>query len=517
ENRGALTTNGMGIGTFGIALVTNMAPVYTNNFDAAPVGLYSPGAMFQGWSVLSNMVDVLDDYTCLCLSNHMLALFDGVISNSLPTTNATAASNSNPYTVSYRVNHLPWLEGMVSWWPLDVDGSDIFGGLNGLLLGDVVFASGATNLLIDNFVGPSLNSVWQAALPNAGNGGSAAPLQTYAGAPNYSFGALGSNSVLRLANTLSPQQRRGWSSGTIFNAQDFRYEVRFNTLNQGTGSNTNGFLEIWILDAANTNRYDMISPFGGSSGVSRMLLAGSSIDNSYHTLPFNFQTNTWYRLVLTAPPNQGVRAGVLSDAGMELAGVSFAHDSTAFGSGFRVVLSQFAAATAGPAPVDVAVDFARLISGHSGEVNQAFYGDGVATRMIVPACPAIDVGLGRGFSIEGWINPANNLKAAPLAEWYNTALPNSQSSLGVQFWMGLTNGPGSLAAILWDKNSQRHAISTLPLALTNGGWQHVAITYDTNSANAVLYTNGQRAATVQFPASFVPRTSGDLYLGYDPT
>ncbi len=54
-------------------------------------------------------------------------------------------------------------------------------------------------------------------------------------------------------------------------------------------------------------------------------------------------------------------------------------------------------------------------------------------------------------------------------------------------------------------------------ALTNGGWQHVALTYDTNSANAVLYTNGQQAVAVKFPAKFVPRTSGDLYLGYHPT
>ena len=28
--------------------------------------------------------------------------------------------------------------------------------------------------------------------------------------------------------------------------------------------------------------------------------------------------------------------------------------------------------------------------------------------------------------------------------------------------------------------------------------------------------NGQPAASVQFPTNFVPRTSGDLYLGYDP-
>ncbi len=49
ENRGAATTNGLGIGTFNLAVVTNMAPVYTNNFNNAPVGLYSPGTTFQGW------------------------------------------------------------------------------------------------------------------------------------------------------------------------------------------------------------------------------------------------------------------------------------------------------------------------------------------------------------------------------------------------------------------------------------------------------------------------------------
>ncbi len=166
--------------------------------------------------------------------------------------------------------------------------------------------------------------------------------------------------------------------------------------------------------------------------------------------------------------------------------------------------------------MDVAVDYARLTSGQSGKVNQAFFGDGLATRMIVPRCPALDLGLGRGFSIEGWINPANVTNPAPLVEWYDPTPPTNSSPRGVQFWLALTNGPGSLGAVLWDTNSQPHAISTVPLALTNVGWQHVALTYDTNSANAVLYTNGQPAATVQFPAGFVPRTSGDLYLGYDP-
>jgi subtilisin-like proprotein convertase family protein len=708
DNRGAFTTNGLGIGTFNLSVVTNLAPVYTNNFDAAPVGLYAPGAMFQGWSVLSNLVDVLDDFTCLCLSNHVLALFDGAVSNSLPTTNTLSLPNLTPYTLTYRVNHLPWLEGMVTWWPLDVDGSDIFGGLNGLLLGDVAFSTDNAAKFNDDFAGPGLNPMWQPSLPNAGTGASPTPVETYAGAPSYSFGTVGTNTVLRLSNTLGSQQRRGWSSAATFGGQGFRYEARFNTLTNQAWTNINGFIELWILDAANSNRFDVISAAAGDSVTPPALLAGSSIDSSYNTLSFGYQTNTWYRMVLSAAPNQSVRATLLSDAGTELAGVSFLHGAAAYSSGFKIGLSQFMGTSAVPQMVDVAVDYVSLTSGLAGEVNQAFFGDGTATRMVVPGCPALDLGRGRGFSIEGWINPAlnqpggaaydaqaafsiksnpngfwkyawsdglsgslnlfpsaevnapinnglelfwydpsNNLgyspsvaintggdfnngnvtfaagalivtpggtnnyssyahviwtapasgsyslvsqftaqqtninvdvnvlingfqaysstitqngvsrsfatnitisagstvdfavgpnnefvrhpgntriqasltplvTASPLVEWYNPTPLTNQSPLGVQFWVGLTNGPGSLAAILWDTNSQPHAISTPPLAITNGGWQHVALTYDTNSANAVLYTNGQPAATVQFKPGFVPRTSGDLYLGFDP-
>jgi subtilisin-like proprotein convertase family protein len=523
ENRGGLTTNGLGIGTFNLSVVTNMAPFYTNNFDAAPVGLYAPGATFEGWNVLSNLVDVLDDYTCFCLSNHVLALLDGAVSNSLPTTNALTSPALNPYILTYKVNHLPWLEGMVTWWPLDVDGSDIFGGLNGLLLGDVVFSTGATNLFFDDFNGPALNPIWRAGLPNVGTGGSPAPILTNAGAPSFAFGTLNvTNTIIKLSNNLTPLQRRGWSSVTNFIAQDFRYEVRFNTLDQGavggTGANIGGILEIWILNSANTNLFDMVSVYEGTNGASEALLAGSTIDDAYNTRPFNFQTNSWYRLVLNAPPNQGVRAAVLDDNGVELTGASFAHGASAFSSGFKIVLSQFGAASGAAStntsPVDVAVDYAKLTTGQSGEVNQAFYGDGVATRMMVPRAPELNVGQGRGFSIEGWINPANVLIPAPLVQWYDPAPPTNQTPLGVQFWLALSNVPGALGAVLWDTNSLPHGITTLTNALTNGGWQHVALTYSTNTATAVLYTNGQQAAAVQFPTNFVPRTYSDLYLGY---
>ena len=174
--------------------------------------------MFQGWSVLSNFVDVLDDFTCLCLSNHVLALLDGAVSNSLPTTNAVSLTNLNPYTLTYRVNHLPWLEGMVTWWPLDVDGSDIFGGLNGLLLGDVAFSTGsATNLFSDDFTGPGLNPMWQAALPNAGTGARRDARRNLCRRPQLHLRHAWHQHHLAAVQHPQPQQRRGWSSATTFN------------------------------------------------------------------------------------------------------------------------------------------------------------------------------------------------------------------------------------------------------------------------------------------------------------
>jgi subtilisin-like proprotein convertase family protein len=517
DNRGAFTTNGLGIGTFNLTTNYDLTPVFTNDFNDVPVGLYAKGTLCQGWTVVSNFVDVLDDFTCLCQSNHVLALLNGAVSNTLPTTNTVLPPDLNTYQLKFRVNHLPWLEGMVTWWPLDTDGSDIFGGLNGQLLGDVAFSTDNSALFLDDFAGPGLNPIWQPQLPNAGTGAGPTPVVTNAGPPSYSFGALGTNSIIRLSNTLGSQQRRGWRSATAFGGQSFRYEVRFNTLTNQVWPGLNGLIEIWILDALDPSRFDVISVAAGNAGTPPLLLAGSSIDSSYNTLGFNYQDNTWYRLVLSAAPNQGVRAALLSDAGAELAGVSFLHGAGVFSSGYRIGLSQFVGTAAAAQSVNAAVDYTSLTSGLSGEVNQAFYGDGVATRMFVPACPALDLMRGgRGLSIEGWINPANVTNAAPLVEWYNTGAPTNQSPLGVQFWVSLTNGPGSLTAILWDTNSQPHPISTVPLALTNAGWQHVALTVDYfYNGGAILYTNGQQAAAVQLSA--IPRTSGDLYLGFHPT
>jgi hypothetical protein len=227
----------------------------------------------------------------------------------------------------------------------------------------IPFATPPVSTFFDDFNGPVLNANWQASLPDAYSGSfpyGYSQIAPFIGAPNFDFEELDTNSVIRLSNIMGPLQRRGWSSVTNYGPGNFRYEARFNTLNQSPSNSIDGFIEIWILDAANSNRYDIISPYGGGYDSSPYFFAGSTIDNNYTTIPFSYQNNTWYRLVLEDAPGQNMRGSILSDSGIELIGFTFGHDASAFGSGFKLAISQIVGSAGAAYPVDVAVDFVKL-------------------------------------------------------------------------------------------------------------------------------------------------------------
>ena len=102
-----------------------------------------------------------------------------------------------------------------------------------------------------------------------------------------------------------------------------------------------------------------------------------------------------------------------------------------------------------------------------------------------------------------------------------TALPTN----GVQFWVSGTNWTpgdtntlqGSLCANIVDTNYVSHWIFSAPGLLTTNVYQHVALTFNTNSGVAALYLNGTNVATSNLlrrpGASFMPKTDGDLLLG----
>ncbi|HXC97733.1 MAG TPA: LamG-like jellyroll fold domain-containing protein, partial [Verrucomicrobiae bacterium] len=154
------------------------------------------------------------------------------------------------------------------------------------------------------------------------------------------------------------------------------------------------------------------------------------------------------------------------------------------------------------------------ISFTAGEVGQAFQFDGATGYVSISAAPSLDVGAGPGFTIEGWIKPAD-LATRPLAEW------NSGSgSLGSDFWINQPTGnsgagPGSLFANIIDTSGSFHTITSGGNILPANALSHVALTYDKSSGTAALYLNGAIVAS-QNLGVFTPRTSYNLYLGYRP-
>ncbi|MCE0499110.1 MAG: hypothetical protein LV481_14310 [Methylacidiphilales bacterium] len=227
---------------------------------------------------------------------------------------------------------------------------------------------GQSVLFFDDFAGPKLDPTWQASLPDAHCGSipyGSSLIANCAGAPEFDFRSLGANSVVHIANSMGPLQRRGWSSSAVFVARDFRLEARFNTLNQSPTSSIDAFIELWLLDANDDTRYDIVSPYGGGFGTDLYFFTGSSLDKDYPHSSYSYQNNTWYRLVLEGARDQNIRASLCDDNGKELIGRSFRHSAGAFCSGFKIVLSQAIGASGVPYPVDVAVDYVKLTTGGS--------------------------------------------------------------------------------------------------------------------------------------------------------
>ena len=105
---------------------------------------------------------------------------------------------------------------------------------------------------------------------------------------------------------------------------------------------------------------------------------------------------------------------------------------------------------------------------------------------------------------------------SPLVEWYDPTSPKPQ---GIQLILGGApgiQGPSALDAILVDTNRQPHVITTDPTVITNGGWQHVALTFDNAGNTAQLFVNGAFQSSVTFPTPFALQTSGDVYFGFHP-
>ena len=232
-----------------------------------------------------------------------------------------------------------------------------------VLLSTVIPVFGDSMLFSDNFTGPYLIPLWVTNLPNVPNA-QGSPAETYMGAPSYQFQTLGSVPVLRMNESLPDLERVGWSLNKNFSTTDFRYEVRFNTVTQSTSTSIDGFIEVWVLDANNFSRYDLVSIFGGYYGTHMFFDAVSSVtgnNTQQDTLGTGTIVNdTYYRLVLQGGTNRNIRASLCDDQGKELYGYDLGHTTQDYPAGFTIGISQAIGSPGGVSPTDVAIASASV-------------------------------------------------------------------------------------------------------------------------------------------------------------
>jgi hypothetical protein len=153
---------------------------------------------------------------------------------------------------------------------------------------------------------------------------------------------------------------------------------------------------------------------------------------------------------------------------------------------------------------------------NGGKVGTAFQFTGT-TYLQVPASSDLNVGPGVGLTVEGWVRPTSTVTTQPLLEW------SEGRTIGVGLILNFNNAPGTLAAHFTDTSNfppiglyRTVVLRSTNSVITNGVWQHVALTFNRLTGLAALYVNGRSVGQTNL-GSFTPITQGPVYMGFGPT
>lgn len=220
----------------------------------------------------------------------------------------------------------------------------------------------ATQLFLDDF-DTLPGKAYQAALPTAPWRYQALGAKaSYVGPSRASLQRLDGASVLRLNDLIDNEQRKGWSTTDVFDvSRGLRLEARFNTMLQSPTTGIDELLEIWFIDAGELQRFDFVGLSTPGFGRDRIFTSMSSPNLEGLDTHFDFQSNTWYRMVLQAPPHGNVRASILADDGhTRLISTDLGHTLQDYTEGVRLGFGQSMGQPGRPFPTDSALDYLQL-------------------------------------------------------------------------------------------------------------------------------------------------------------
>ncbi|MCR5864424.1 pre-peptidase C-terminal domain-containing protein [Aquincola sp. J276] len=206
----------------------------------------------------------------------------------------------------------------------------------------------------DDFDGPQLSADWQ-----AGRGPTTLGERPL---PAAVFETLDGATVLRLQNSVANGTLEAMSSRLLAPADNFRWEVRFNTLTQAPGVAWDEPIGLYLADAVDASRWTAVALRSNPDGQGRVFRSDARPFDGFGETAFDFANNTWYRLRLEGGPGQRVRAVLLDDQGQELAARQFSFTTAAFANGLRLGLYQASTTGGSLARTDVAIDWVKLDS-----------------------------------------------------------------------------------------------------------------------------------------------------------
>jgi autotransporter-associated beta strand protein len=151
---------------FAAKTVTPEAVLFTNSWETVTNGVYTNGAVLEGWLVTNNIVPILATNTPAYVTNdevgivtdpvgdgfagtntntlgsNYLALTSARIIQTFGVTNKFTVTNGQPYELIFYAKPM----GVVDWWPGDNDPDDIIGTNNGIIpYNDVMYNIGEVN------------------------------------------------------------------------------------------------------------------------------------------------------------------------------------------------------------------------------------------------------------------------------------------------------------------------------------------------------------------------------------
>jgi hypothetical protein len=310
----------------------------------------------------------------------------------------------------------------------------------------------------------------------------------------------------------------GFASGEVGQAFNFKdtngyvFAPASSQLNVGTSS---GFtVEEWINPSNVITQMPLIG-WGTNAGPNPSILAGPVLNPANGHYYYLLQTNTW-----TASEPQAVALGG------HLATINDAAENSWVLNTFSLIGGVYRdlwiglydpAGDTNTVPAQHGTNFvwtdgetATYRNWRSGEPNNGTSASGALREYwtyMFSSDPKVGLA-GQWNDLPNYNNDTGGYSIGGVVEVLTTP--------GVHLWTSVTwpggGGAGCLYANLVDATNGNHQFASAPGLLHSNVYQHVALTYSTNSGIATLYLNGVSVASTNFGV-FVPKTTGDVVLG----